>query len=152
MFKPVHMGQLKEMLDERVWYFDQAPNSFRLIAVLGSWPAVWAVFRLLTAVSPFAQASWSDVFPIILVGWFGGLVVSGIACGTVAIIVSRLVRLATGKSLYFSVSAPEGLKRLGPVSDVIVALPMALGLFAGFACWFFRFDPSLGLAAAIGLG
>jgi hypothetical protein len=152
MFKPVHMGQLKEMLDKRVWYFDQAPNSFRLIAVLGTWVAGWAEFRVLTAFSPFAETSGGDLIPIILVGWFGGIAVSGIAIGIVAMIVSRLVLLATGKSLYFSVSAPDGLKRLDPVSDVVVTLPIAIGLFAGFACWFFGLDPSLGLAPAIGLG
>ena len=117
--------------------------------MLGSWLATWAVFRMLTAV---AAASGGDVVAMILVTCFASAVVAGIAGGMVAMMVSGLVRLATGKRLYFSISAPEGLKHLDPQSEVLVTPPIAIGVFAGFACWFFGFDPSAGLAAAIGFG
>ena len=149
MFKPVHMGELKEMLDQQVWYSNQAPASYRVMCGLGSWLAGCAVFGLLTAV---ARLSGGDVFGIILIGWFGGAIVSCIASGVAAMIVSVLLRLTTGKGLYSSVSAPAGLKDLDPTATALRGAPIAIGLFGGIACWLLGFDPTLGLAAALGLG
>ena len=153
MFKPVHMGQLKEMLDQRVWYSRQAPISYRIIAVVGSWLAIWVVFRVLTAFSPYSDTKGAgDVVPIVLIGWFAGAMASCLAVMMVASIASGLMRLVTGKGLYFTVSAPDGLKHLDSTSDLLVGLPMAIGLLVGFGCWFLGFDPSLGLAGRIGIG
>jgi len=153
MFKPVHMGQLREMLDEQVWYSWQAPWSYRVIAVAGSWLSIWAVFRVLTAFSPYADTKGAgDVIPIVLIGWFAGALVAALTAMIVAGIISWLVRLLTGKELYFSTSAPDGLKELDSTADWMAGMPIMLGLFAGFACWFFGFDPSFGLAGKIGIG
>ena len=42
---PLH-PQLKEMLDQRVWYSWQAPISYRVIGVAGCFLGIWVVFSL----------------------------------------------------------------------------------------------------------
>jgi hypothetical protein len=153
MFKPVHMGQLREMLDAQVWYSNQAPISYLVIAVTGSPLATWAVFRLLTAFSPYANTKGGgDVVPIVLIGWLAGVFVAGLSAFIVAGIVSWAVRLLTGKDLYFGTSAPDGLKDLDSTADLLGGMPIVVGLFGGYLCWFLGFDPSFGLAAKIGIG
>jgi hypothetical protein len=124
-----------------------------MIAVLSSWLGIWAVFRLLTAFSPFADLKGpGNIIPVLLIGWFAGAIASVVATMIVAGLISGLMQLCTGKSLYIGMWAPEGLKHLDSRADSFVALPVAAGFFAGFACWFFGFDPSLGLAGKIGIG
>jgi RsiW-degrading membrane proteinase PrsW (M82 family) len=151
-FGSVNVGEARKLYDSSVWFTWEAPKSYWTIFAFGTPISVWAVYRILTAFSPYAKTIWwGDVIFIAFIGMFLGLLASVLIMMIIGGSISGLMKYFTGKHLHFSV--PQGL---GPDHDSTAGsfffMPVLVGLAAGYACWFFGVDPSFGLMAKIGMG